>query len=165
MTAPVSSADLLRGTVYLASLARRAALASDDPIAREQALKLAPVAQELKELARDAGQPAAGPPPPSARFASGQALQLRAGHPERSAAKLKDARREVGAVSAPDFQILMDAAATKRDPAAALMSDSLDRTTVALSMARGGANPVEIAKSLGLTRGEVDLIITIANQK
>jgi hypothetical protein len=32
-------------------------------------------------------------------------------------------------------------------------------------MARGGANPVEIAKSLGLTRGEVDLIITIANQK
>ena len=171
MTAPVSSADLLRGTVYLASLARRAALASDDPIAREQALKLAPVAQELKELARGAGRPAADPPPPSAILrqaqddSSGQALQLRAGHPERSAAKLKDARRAVGAVSAPDFQILMDAAATKRDPAAALMSDSLDRTTVALSMARGGANPVEIAKSLGLTRGEVDLIITIANQK
>ena len=77
----------------------------------------------------------------------------------------KRARRAVGAGSAPDFQNLMDAAATKRDPAAALMSDSLDRTTVALSMARGGANPVEIAKSLGLTRGEVDLIITNANQK
>ena len=140
MTAPVSSADLLRGTAYLASLARRAALASDDPIAREQALKLAPVAQELKELAHG-------------------------GHPSTSLRSAQDARRAVGAVSAPDFQILMDAAATKRDPAAALMSDSLDRTTVALSMARGGANPVEIAKSLGLTRGEVDLIITIADQK
>jgi len=163
MTAPVSSADLLRGTAYLASLARRAALASNDPTAREQALKLAPVAQELKVLARDAGQPAAGRTPPSA--SSGQALQLRGGGPSTSLSFVQDARRAVGAVSAPDFQILMDAAAKKRDPAAALMNDSLDRTTVALSMARGGATPVEIAKSLGLTRGEVDLIVNIADQK
>ncbi len=141
MTAPVSSADLLRGTAYLASLARRAALASNDPAAREQALKLAPVAQELKVLARDAGQPVAGPTPVATQPSA------------------------VGAVSAPDFQILMDAAAKKRGPAAALLNDLLDRTTVALSMAQGGANPVEIAKSLGLTRGEVDLIVNIAEQK
>ncbi len=141
MTTPISSVDLLHSTVYLASLARRAALASNDPTAREQALKLAPVAQELKKLARDAGPTAAGPTPVAAQLPA------------------------VGAVSAPDFQVLMDAAAKKRDPAAALMNDSLDRTTVALSMARGGANPVEIAKSLGLTRGEVDLIVNIADQK
>lgn len=136
MTAPVSSVDLLRGTAYLAALARRAALASNDPAAREQAIKLAPVAQELKEMARGAAPDPAAPRP-----------------------------SPVAAVSAPDFQALMDAAAKKREPASRLASDSLDRAAVALSMARGGANPVEIARSLGLTRGEVDLIINIANQK
>ncbi len=134
MTSPVSSSsDLLRGTAYLAALARRAAFTSNDPAAREQALKLTPVAKELKGLANQMRNTA--PPPAPA------------------------------AVSAPDFQALMAAAAKKQEPVTTLISDSLDRFDVALSMARGGSNALEIAKSLGLTRGEVDLIINIASQK
>lgn len=140
MTNPVSSStDLLRGTAYLASLARRAALASNDLAAREQALKLTPVTNGLKDLARQtnevkpASSDAASPP--------------------------------VAAVSAPDFQALMAAAAKKQGSVTALAGDSMDRFEVALSMARGGSNAIEIAKSLGLTRGEVDLILNIANQK
>lgn len=140
-----SSSDLLRGTAYLAALARRAALASDDPVAREQALKLTPVANGLKNLAR----------------------QTNEAKPASSGAASTPFNRHTppAAVSAPDFQALMAAAAKKQGPLTALASDSMDRFDVALSMARSGSNAIEIAKSLGLTRGEVDLIINIANQK
>ncbi|MBM4423043.1 MAG: hypothetical protein FJ030_06570 [Chloroflexi bacterium] len=147
MTERIGASDLLRDTAYFVSLARRAALTSDDPAVREKAMRLGPVARELKEIAN--GQPrdlAAAPAPVAAPKPSANA-------PVPPAA------------AASDFRTLIDAAAQKREPAAALRSDSLDRTTVALSMAQGGANGIEIAKSLGMTRGEVDLILSIARQK
>jgi hypothetical protein len=139
MSNPISSVDLLRSTAYITSLARRVALDSNDPAVREKALKLSPVVRELKQLVDGPTENAA--PAPAA-----------------------------STVNAPDFQALVNVAGQKFEktpdaPAASLRSDSMDRIGVALSMAQGGANGIEIAKSLGLTRAEVDLILSIASQK
>lgn len=153
MSDRLSSVDLLRSTAYIASLARRAAMESNNPAVREKALKLAPIARELKQLA-DAPAVAPVVTPGVAPLAP------------------MAAPAPVTTVDAPDFQALVTVASKKLDPKpeaptalTSLKSDSMDRIGVALSMAQGGANGVEIAKSLGLTRAEVDLILNIASQK
>jgi hypothetical protein len=129
--------DFLRGTAYVASLARRAALESSDQAVRDKALRLTSVTRELKQLAQS-----------SPTFVPTGAT-----------------------ASSPEFQTLINAASKKFEPSAAnelapaFRSSPLDRVEVALNMAQGGANPIEIAKSLGLSRGEVDLILNIASQK
>ncbi len=149
MSDSLSPVDLLRSTAYIASIARRVALESNNPAVREKALKLAPIARELKQLA---DTPATAPTPIIAPSTSAPAPAATT-------------------VNAPDFQVLVNVASKKLDPkpeapaAASLKSDSMDRIGVAISMAQGGANGVEIAKSLGLTRAEVDLILSIASQK
>lgn len=152
MSDRLSSVDLLRSTAYIASLARRAAMESNNPAVRERALKLAPIARELKQLA---DTPAVAP----------------VTTPSVTPAAPTAAPAPMTTVDAPDFQALVNVASRKLDPkpeapaVASLKSDAMDRIGVALSMAQGGANGVEIAKSLGLTRAEVDLILNIASQK
>lgn len=126
----ISSVELLRETTQLISLARRAAMNSTDPALREKALKLAPVAQEIKAIAKRES-----PPPSSAA---------------------------VSTVSAPEFQTLIQAASKKHE---SRIDDHLDRTTLVLGMAQGGASPVEIARTFGLTRGEVELMLNVEKQK
>ncbi|MEK7808287.1 MAG: hypothetical protein AAB571_04380 [Chloroflexota bacterium] len=127
MIKPISSVELLRETTQLISLARRAAMNSTDPAMREKALQLAPVAQEIKAIAKRES-----PTPP------------------------------VSTVSAPEFQTLIQAASKKHE---SRTDDHLDRITLVLGMAQGGASPVEIARTFGLTRGEVELMLNVEKQK
>lgn len=157
MSDSINPVDLLRSTAYVASLARRAALESPDPALREKALRLTSVTRELKDLAQTnpAAAPAQAAPAPAAQPAG--------------TSKLTAAVKPAQPPAPPEFQALINAASrkyqTNADLSPALRGDPNDRMNVALSMARGGTNVVEIAKSLGLTRGEVDLILNIANQK
>lgn len=128
----ISSVELLRETTQLISLARRAAMNSADPAMREKALTLAPVAQEIKAIAKRES------PPPS------------------SAATPRSA------VNAPEFQTLIQAASKKHE---SRTDDHLDRVTLVLGMAQGGASSVEIARTFGLTRGEVELMLNVEKQK
>jgi len=128
----LSSVELLRETTQLISLARRAAMNSADPALREQALKLAPVAQEIKALAK------------------------------RETPTPSSAATPVSAVSAPEFQSLIQAASKKHE---SRTDDRMDRVTLVLGMARGGASAVEIARTFGLTRGEVELMLNVEKQK
>lgn len=64
------------------------------------------------------------------------------------------------------FGRLLDAARGRSEPAAQrLAGDPLERTTVALGMAQAGAQQLDIAKALGMSRGEVDVILNIARQQ
>ena len=129
----ISSVELLRETTQLISLARRAAMNSTDPAMREKALKLAPVAQEIKAIAK------------------------------REAPRLSSAMMPpMSTVSAPEFQTLIQAASKKHE---SRTDDHLDRITLVLGMAQGGASAVEIARTFGLTRGEVELMLNVEKQK
>lgn len=64
------------------------------------------------------------------------------------------------------FDRLLAAARGRSDPAAQRPAgDPLERTTVALGMAQAGAQQLDIAKALGMSRGEVDVILNIARQQ
>lgn len=132
MIKPISSVELLRETTRLISLARRAAMNSTDPALRQKALQLAPLAQEIKAIAKRES------PTPSSAVAA------------------------VSTVSAPEFQTLIQAASKKHE---SRIDDHLDRTTLVLGMAQGGASAVEIARTFGLTRGEVELMLNVEKQK
>ncbi|MDA0698216.1 MAG: hypothetical protein DWG81_00955 [Chloroflexi bacterium] len=64
------------------------------------------------------------------------------------------------------FNRLLEAARGRSEPAAQRPAgDPLERTTVALGMAQAGAQQLDIAKALGMSRGEVDVILNIARQQ
>ncbi len=64
------------------------------------------------------------------------------------------------------FDRLLAAARGRSDPLAQRPAgDPLERTTVALGMAQAGAQQLDIAKALGMSRGEVDVILNIARQQ
>jgi len=64
------------------------------------------------------------------------------------------------------FDRLLAAARGRSEPAALRPAgDPLERTTVALGMAQAGAQQLDIAKALGMSRGEVDVILNIARQQ
>ena len=64
------------------------------------------------------------------------------------------------------FDRLLAAARGRNEPAAQRpVGDPLERTTVALGMAQAGAQQLDIAKALGMSRGEVDVILNIARQQ
>ncbi len=64
------------------------------------------------------------------------------------------------------FGRLLEAARGRSAPAAQRPAgDPLERTTVALGMAQAGAQQLDIAKALGMSRGEVDVILNIARQQ
>jgi len=64
------------------------------------------------------------------------------------------------------FDRLLAAARGRSEPAAQRPAgDPLERTTVALGMAQAGAQQLDIAKALGMSRGEVDVILNIARQQ
>lgn len=64
------------------------------------------------------------------------------------------------------FGRLLAAARGRSEPAAQRPAgDPLERTTVALGMAQAGAQQLDIAKALGMSRGEVDVILNIARQQ
>ncbi len=147
MSTSSSSINLLRNTTYLMSLARRAALDSADATQRQHAIQLGPVLSELRGLAR-----------------TEESLQPG----KQSGAENSDqqnAQSPNGVLARGDFQTLLAASRQERTTLSGAPEAPLDRTNVALGMAKGGASELEIARALGYSQGEVDLILQVAKHQ
>jgi hypothetical protein len=130
------SNSLLNDTLTLAALARETALARGS---QAQAQKLDPVVQGLRRLVVAAQSPEAGPPPPPE---TGPALPP-AG----------------GLLASNDFQTLL---AARAGAGSGLPADAAaDRLQAARAMLSGGMAEVDIARSLGITREEVQMLASV----
>ncbi len=139
------SSVLLSDTLKLIQLARETARIQGQP---EQAEKLKPVVDQLKTLAEGSNRTNAmtnttKTPPPSAP-ASGSIL------------------------AQDDFKTLLAAVQKHQNqppqsvsPAALRPTSSLERNQIVVSMASGGMNALEIARQMGMTIDEVNLVIRL----
>lgn len=129
------------------SLARRAALNSADPHQRQSAIQLGPVLHELRGLVR-----------------TEESLQTN----KQSGAENSDQQNSPspnGVLAQGDFQTLLAASRQQRSTTSGAPEAPLNRTNVALGMAKGGASELEIARALGYSQGEVDLILQVAKHQ
>jgi hypothetical protein len=132
------SNSLLNDTLTLAALARETALARGS---QAQAEKLDPVVKGLRSLVVAAQAPEAEQP---ATTVTESALPP-AG----------------GVLAGSDFQALLAA----RDGAPANSDTSADRLQAARAMLSGGMSEVDIARSLGITREEVQILASAAKPR
>jgi len=130
---------LLNDTLNLIQLARETALAGGKA---EQAKRLTPVVNEMRNLVATARDPQAAAPAASNHAASPVA-------PPPS-----------GLMGQNDFRALLAASAK---PASAGFSAPVaaERNQVVSAMAQGGMSELDIARQMGMTRDEVQMILSI----
>ena len=123
------SPDLLNNTYNLLQLARETALSRGQ---QSQADRLAPVADDLRELVQNTRQ---------------------AGH-SSSAQQVNPA---LGVLGQSDFQVLLNAAQSKGNENPAPPS-TVERNQVVKAMLSAGMPDMDVARQMGMTRDEVRLI-------
>jgi hypothetical protein len=134
--------DLLNDTLNLIQLARETALARGK---QEQAERLSPVVNNLRNLVGAARQQPAQPPISNANPDQAQ----------NSAASLVN-----GLMAQSDFQTLLNAVQSK--PASVSPNTSpAERYQVISSMSAAGMPDVDIARHMGLTRDDVRMILNL----
>lgn len=123
--------DLLTNTLNLIQLARETAAAKGNT---DQADRLAPVADNLRELVANENRAAEAPAAPGS--VTGQS----------------------------DFQFMLQAARSRTVSPASSAGSQLERTQVVGAMASAGMNQMDIARQLGMTHDEVRLILDVAQK-
>lgn len=124
--------DLLTNTLNLIQLARETAAARGNA---EQAERLAPVADNLRELVTSEQRSASDAPAPTGGV-TGQA----------------------------DFQFLMNASRARPASPASPAAAHMERTQVVSAMASAGMNLMDIARQMGMTHDEVRLILDVTQK-
>ncbi|RCK71964.1 MAG: hypothetical protein ANABAC_2218 [Anaerolineae bacterium] len=141
------SSVLLSDTLKLIQLARETARVQGQP---EQAEKLKPVVDQLKTLAEGANQ------------AKAAAVQPKT--PAQSIAP------SGGILAQDDFKTLLSAVqksqnqTTSNLPPGLRATSNLERNQMVVSMANGGMSALDIARQMGMTLDEVNMVIRL-NQK
>jgi len=141
------SSVLLSDTLKLIQLARETARVQGQP---EQAEKLKPVVEQLKSLAEGTNQAKAAAAP---QKTPAQSL------PPSS-----------GILAQEDFKTLLSAVQKSQNqpnsnlPAGLRSTSSLERNQMVVSMASGGMSALDIARQMGMTLDEVNMVIRL-NQK
>lgn len=133
------SNSLLNDTLTLAALARETALARGS---QAQAEKLDPVVKGLRSLVVAAREPSESKPA------------------ETAASALPPAG---GVLAGSDFQALL--AARNSAASGAAPDSAADRLQAARAMLSGGMSEVDIARSLGITREEVQILASAGQQR
>ncbi len=141
------SSVLLSDTLKLIQLARETARVQGQP---EQAEKLKPVVEQLKNLADSSNQAKAVSP------ASQTASQK--------------VSPSAGILAQDDFRTLLAAvqksqtSASPSIPAGLRPTSSLERNQIVVSMASGGMSALDIARQMGMTIDEVNMVVRL-NQR
>ena len=143
------SSVLLSDTLKLIQLARETARVQGQP---EQAEKLKPVVEQLKSLAEGANQAKA------------------AAAPQKTTATAQSLPPSGGILAQEDFKMLLSAVQKSQNqlnsnlPAGLRSTSSLERNQMVVSMASGGMSALDIARQMGMTLDEVNMVIRL-NQK
>lgn len=141
------SSVLLSDTLKLIQLARETARVQGQP---EQAEKLKPVVDQLKSLAEGTNQ---------AKVAiAAQKTTIESIPPSGGILAQEDFRTLLSAVQKSQHQN------TSNLPAGLRPTSSLDRNQMVVSMASGGMSALDIARQMGMTLDEVNMVIGL-NQK
>jgi hypothetical protein len=141
------SSVLLSDTLKLIQLARETARVQGQP---EQAEKLKPVVEQLKSLAEGANQ-----------------AKVTAVPQKTTAQSLPPSG---GILAQEDFKTLLSAVQKSQNqspsnlPAGLRPTSSLERNQMVVSMASGGMSALDIARQMGMTLDEVNMVIRL-NQK
>jgi DNA-binding CsgD family transcriptional regulator len=141
------SSVLLSDTLKLIQLARETARVQGQP---EQAEKLKPVVEQLKSLAEGANQ-----------------AKVTAAPQKTTAQSLPPSG---GILAQEDFKTLLSAVQkSQNQPPTNLLAglrptSSLERNQIVVSMASGGMSALDIARQMGMTIDEVNMVIRL-NQK
>lgn len=141
------SSVLLSDTLKLIQLTRETARVQGQP---EQAEKLKPVVEQLKSLAEGANQAKATTAP--------QKTTAHSIPPSGGILAQEDFKTLLSAVQ--KSQILP----TSNQPAGLRPTSSLERNQMVVSMAGGGMSALDIARQMGMTLDEVNMVIRL-NQK
>lgn len=141
------SSVLLSDTLKLIQLARETARVQGQP---EQAEKLKPVVDQLKSLAEGTNQAKAA--------IAAQKTTIESISPSGGILAQEDFRTLLSAVQKSQHQN------TSNLPAGLRPTSSLDRNQMVVSMASGGMSALDIARQMGMTLDEVNMVIGL-NQK
>jgi hypothetical protein len=138
---------LLTDTYNLVQMARESALAQGK---QAQVNKLSPVVQDLKTLVN----------PKDTRAATTTATST-----QTTRAAGKQPAQASGMMGQSDFQALLNAAkAVPNSPKVASSNNITERNQMVRSMAAGNMMDVDIARSMGMTREEVRLILSVGGK-
>ncbi|GAB4475401.1 MAG: hypothetical protein Kow0088_12220 [Anaerolineales bacterium] len=138
------SSVLLNDTLKLIQLARETARVQGQP---EHAEKLQPVVEQLKNLAEGANQTKAVSSP---QITSGQSVAPSG-----------------GILAQDDFKTLLAAVQKSQDqsaqkiPPSLRQTNSMERNQIIVSMASGGMSALDIARQMGMTLEEVNMVIRL----
>ncbi|PWH18091.1 MAG: hypothetical protein DDG59_06925 [Anaerolineae bacterium] len=138
------SSVLLSDTLKLIQLARETARVQGQP---EQAEKLKPVVEQLKSLAEGAAQAKAVPAP--------QRITPQAVAPSSSILAQDDFKTLLAAVQKSQNQ------PSQNLPAGLRPSGNLERNQIVVSMASSGMSALDIARQMGMTLDEVNMVIRL----
>ncbi len=141
------SSVLLSDTLKLIQLARETARVQGQP---EQAEKLKPVLEQLKNLADSSNQAKAVSP-------ASQTVSQKVS-PSASILAQDDFRTLLAAVQK------SQTSASPSIPAGLRPTSSLDRNQIVVSMASGGMSALDIARQMGMTIDEVNMVVRL-NQR
>lgn len=141
------SSVLLSDTLKLIQLARETARVQGQP---EQAEKLKPVVDQLKSLAEGTNQAKAA--------VAAQKATIESIPPSGGILAQEDFRTLLSAVQKSKHQTASNL------PAGLRPTSSLDRNQMVVSMASGGMSALDIARQMGMTLDEVNMVIRL-NQK
>jgi hypothetical protein len=138
------SSGLLSDTLKLIQLARETARIQGQP---EHAEKLKPVVEQLKNLAEGANQAKA--------VSSPQKVASQGVTPSGSILAQDDFKSLLAAVQKSQPQ------ATQNIPVGLRPSSSVERNQIIVSMASGGMSALDIARQMGMTLDEVNMVIRL----
>lgn len=145
---PNTIPGLLTDTYNLVQMARESALAQGK---QAQVNKLSPVVEDLKTLVN----------PRDTRTTTAATTSTQS---TREAGKQQPAQA-TGMMAQSDFQALLNAAkAVPNSPKVASSNNIAERNQMVRSMAAGNMMDVDIARSMGMTREEVRLILSVGGK-
>lgn len=151
------STDLLSDTYNLIQLARETARAGGR---QDQAERLSPLVDDLRSLITTAQDPGA-----TAAIHNGAGPQVA---PARSPSVTTPASGTPAPVTGPlaqdDFRLLLQAVQGRNGSQPITSASPAERAGIVLAMAAGGMGKLEIARQMGMTREEVNLVIGLGER-